>query len=230
MKQDCISKKKPTLLRHFTTEESLFKILENGLKLSDGVSWEDKNDVYCITRYKEYQRHCKQSNNVLIVCFCDGKGNDYHWHNFNKDDSITCSINLDKQRFTEYVRHLDGFRVPKKVIYCNNRGLTGKRIADIPYLKRWEYWIEQEYRLLYVGPQLEKYIRNVKDYIVSITLDSSNESKFMETKSKLIEKYHIDKTMILQNGRTKSPKWKRGIDTIIKSSHSKQNNSNKYTL
>lgn len=217
-------KEKPSIVRHFTSVENLFKILDNGLMFSDASQWDDENDRYGMMRYKELQN----GNNVLVLCFCDGKGNAYHWmhkkHQKADDDTnaennkkygeIQCSIDINKNDLFNYIEHMENVCRPQEMKYCRNAEIQGKDIDDIPYLKRKEYEIEKEIRVLYIGTENKISIQDINQFIHSITLESIDVSMKRSIIQKLKE-YKLGSIPIKYNGYVNSEIWKQGIDTII---------------
>lgn len=218
------SAEKVKLIRHFTSVENLCLILKNGFRMSDAQNWEDKNDSYGVQRYAELQNGKK----VLVLCFCTTKGNVYHWNSLKKKSvpttkkqtktekytDLMCSINIKKEEFFSYVRALEGFREPKYVDYCNNAEILKKDKESMPYLKRLEYQIENEIRILYVGDRTDVLIPNIQRFIASITIDSSNPELYKLAEDTLVNQYGIGKKQIKKNGFTDSKVWKRNINTL----------------
>lgn len=222
------SVEKVKLIRHFTSVEKLCLILQDGFRMGDTQKWKDKNDSYGIQRYAELQN----GQNVLVLCFCATKGNVYHWNSLKKKSTQTsenqtktekytdlmCSIDIKKEEFFSYVKSLNGFQAPKSVIYCKNAKVLEQSKDNLPYLKRAEYHIEKEIRILYIGSQTNSkekiYIPNIKDYIAHITIDSSNLQLYKIAKKTLVEKFNIDKSKIRGNGFSNSKVWQRNINTL----------------
>lgn len=208
------SAEKTEIIRHFTSVECLCLILKNGFRMSDAQNWEDKNDSYGIRRYAELQNGQK----VLVLCFCTTKGNVYHWKSLKSQKGLMCSIDIKKDEFFNYVRTLDGFREPKYVDYCNNDEIPKKDKENMPYLKRSEYRIENEIRILYVGDRTDVLIPNIQRFIASITIDSSNPELYKLAEDTLVNQYGIGKKQIKKNGFTDSKVWQQNIDKIIANS------------
>ncbi len=211
------TKENQQIISHFTSVENLFKILDKGLKFSDASQWDDKNDKYGIDQYKKLQN----GKNVLVLCFCDGSGNAYHWtrkHNQKKHNTlknIQCSINFHKTNFFRYIESFENVYEHQYVEYCRNKEVSQKTIEKIPYIKRKEYEIEKEIRILYIGEKKNVYIPIIK-YIQSITLEKVEDVSIEQNIKHRIEHY-IASTNI--NGYSDSEVWQRGIDTIIKNNH-----------
>lgn len=210
------SLEKVKLIRHFTSVENLESILQDGLKMGNTKKWEDKNDSYGIQCYAELQNGQK----VLVLCFCATKGNVYHWNSLKNGEDLMCSIDIRKNDFFEYIKKLDGFQKPKSVIYCNNDDVLNlQNTDDLPYLKRAEYEIEKEIRILYIGKETEVYIPDIRDYVEQITIGTSDDEKIKQIKEELKKKLSESlRVPITTNGFMNSKFWQQNIDKIIANS------------
>lgn len=209
---------KPKTIRHFTSVENLCLILKNGLRMGDAKNWEDKNDSYGIQRYAELQNGKK----VLVLCFCATPGNVHHWTSLKTQKGLMCAIDIRKDDFFNYVKTLGGFQEPKSVIYCKNKNVLDQSRENLPYLKRSEYHIEREIRILYVGhsnTEKDVYIPNIKEFIEHVIIEMSNEELYNLAKETLVDKkYGIEKSKIRGEGFLDSKVWKQNIDTLIANS------------
>lgn len=209
-------------IRHFTSVENLCLILKNGLRMGDARNWEDKNDSYGIQRYAELQNGKK----VLVLCFCATTGNVHHWKSLKSQKGLMCAIGIRKDDFYKYIWEFfnhggdDVIQEPRFVIYCKNSEIQNNKIEDLPYLKKSEYKIEREIRILYVGEKTDVYIPNIKEYIEYVIIDSSNLELYQLAKETLVERYGIDKSKIRGNGFSNSQIWQQNVDALIANSKS----------
>lgn len=213
---------KPKTIRHFTSVENLCLILKNGLRMGNAKNWEDKNDSYGIQRYAELQNGKK----VLVLCFCATPGNVHHWTSLKAQKGLMCAIGIRKDDFYKYIQGFfnhgvdDVIQEPRSVIYCKGSEIQNHKIEDLPYLKKPEYKIEREIRILYVGEKTDVYIPNIKEYIEYVIIDSSNLELYQLAKETLVERYGIDKSKIRGNGFSNSQIWQQNVDALIANSKS----------
>ena len=203
-------------LKHYTSVSTLYKILTSGFKFQNGESWDDKNDRYTLQKYREYV----YPKNVLVLCFCDGAGNVYHWTALGKTDSndstshIKCSIVLNKDKFLKYVDSIEGMsHIEMK--YCRNNEILRCQMEDLPYLKRNEFSIEKEYRVIYKGDKSEFFLPDIIPYIDKIVIGLCTEAEFEEIKQHITTTFHIDETKITQNLLKGSKDWNDNVDVIV---------------
>lgn len=202
-------------LKHYTSVSTLYKILVKGFMFQNGESWDDDNDRYTLQIYRDYI----SPQNVLALCFCDGAGNAYHWTALGKIDpndpysEIKCSIVLNKDTFLKYIDSIDGMS-HQEMMYCKNNKVAEHQIEDLPYLKRNEFSIEKEYRVIYKGDKSEFFLPDIIPYIDKIVIGLCMEEKFDEIKQHLTAKFHIDETKITQNLLKGSKDWNDNVDVI----------------
>lgn len=215
-------------LKHYTSVSTLCKILAKGFKFQNGESWDDENDKYTLQKYREYI----YPQNVLVLCFCDGAGNVYHWTALGKTDSdndsdsqIKCSIVLNKDKFLKYVDSIEGMS-HHEMKYCRNDEIQGHRIEDLPYLKRNEFSIEKEYRVIYKGGKSEFFLSDIISYIDKIVIGLCTKAEFDEIKQHITTTFHIDEAKITQNLLKGSKEWNDNVDVIAQRAPKRINNIN----
>ncbi len=208
---------------HFTSVGNLYRILLSGLKLSDGKNWKDKNDRYGIEQYRKFLE--KDGKNILVLCFCNNKGNVFLWKEKEESpsqltqyDEYICRIGFNTKLLRKHLEKNAGIRKPCPVKYCSNKDVLNRKytIEDIPYLKRKEYAIEDEVRIVYIGSEKEKFITNINDCITSITINTNNKEVLQQIKEELCSTYGIDKKMVKSNGYSNSPTWQKNIRKFLK--------------
>lgn len=161
--------------RRYTKLPYLMSMLNEGmLALRDPSNWEDKNDVHFLKLYKTK----KELKSLLVLCFAEAPETYLHWKIFtyedkNKNEGVCIGFNKarllkkadkDKSLVHDYVAY-------KTIKEMRTRGLA---IEDLPFLKRYAYVDEQEYRIIYKSPDeiLEtKYIQIVPDDIEFIDIN-----------------------------------------------------------
>lgn len=210
-------KEESNVLKHFTNVSVLFKILKGGFRFSDGANWDDKNDYFDIKTYSS-----QMQQNILVLCFCDGAGNVYHWNTLGRKNNnekfvhIKCSIVLNKDKFLKYIDDSLGIYKHRNVIYCRNEEIKIKRAADIPFLKRKEFEVENEYRIIYSGNNDCEVINGIKPFIEKIVIGICSPLEYEEIKLLLTSKHRIPLSKIGQNKLTDSQEWQNNVKKLVK--------------
>lgn len=136
-----------TKLNRFTTLPVLLDILQRKkLTLLDPKLWDDRNDSEVILEYKKR----KKIKSLLALCFSHGDETVHHWKSYSPGNS-GCVIEFDAQKLLKILN-----KVPKlrhgKVIYKKLSEIENKNtvldLDQLPFIKRWPYRCEEEYRVL----------------------------------------------------------------------------------
>ncbi|MBK9047957.1 MAG: hypothetical protein IPL74_15130 [Bacteroidetes bacterium] len=136
------------------------------ITLLDPVSWDDKNDTEIMLEYKKR----KKLKGLLALCFSYGDETIHHWKAFSNGSS-GCLIEFDA---IAIIKAIDGIPSIKhgKVQYEKLREIEKKdrviELEEIPFIKRWPYRCEAEYRVIKTSDKSEKY------FDISIPLESIN--------------------------------------------------------
>lgn len=205
------------VLKRYIDFTGVIGTLKNGLRFSDGINWIDKNDVYDITKYNEMS-----NDKLLLLCFCDGAGSIYHWglsliQSADKVldyHDVRCCMEFDKGKLTKKIHEL-GLDL-KSAQYCTFDEIKNKSIADLPYLKRIEYSIEKECRVVCQVPkdfQEYKYITDIKDCLNKVTIGQCTPEQYAKIKIELLE--YLTEEQIKENLFLESPKWTKCIDNAF---------------
>ncbi|MCL2260154.1 MAG: hypothetical protein FWC15_02230 [Fibromonadales bacterium] len=178
--------KDTTSLRHYTSIESICKILDNGfLLLSDPEKWEDKNDTAALLAFGKLKG---ENVNVRALCLLDGKESIYHWERYAAEGG--CII-FDKEAIiknAETQKLLHDSVVYKDTINTGDLNLENK----IPFLKRSQYQCEGEYRIIWHGKGFAEQIHFEKEAVKCIRLSPKiDDAKRAKLKSELEKKYKV---------------------------------------
>lgn len=233
-----MSDQKDECLRHYTNVDALFKILESGgLKFAEpSDKWEDKNDRYCVEKYSKIKQ-----KKARVLCFCNGIGNIHHWSYFHEHNlpkscegcrkGIACHIRFKnefkaiiEEKFANYAQDIQ---------YCSIQDLQNygsEQIDILPYLKRSEYRVEQEFRVLCMDEkeQILKFDSNMVEAVV-LLLDP-NCDEYKKIKHQLEKEFPYLKGHIQYSGVHHSCDWETAInngilkDTILKPKREKEFN------
>lgn len=137
-----------TRLRRYTNLASTIYLLQTrAVTLLDPESWEDRNDIYYLKKFKE-QHNLKT---LLALCFTDTNETFHHWKVFSPGSDGVC-VEFNQEKLLKHIRDREGF-LYDYVDYEKIR--TVKReppdLRDLPFLKRIPYRDEQEYRIIYTN-------------------------------------------------------------------------------
>jgi hypothetical protein len=138
----------PLHLDRYTSLPVLLDLLKNKrLVLLSPASWEDKNDSEVMLEYQQR----RGVENVLAVCFCQGDETVHNWRTF-ADGISGCRIRFNAEKLLQNVSSHFGVRCGS-VEYKKIKELKKGQIpvADMPFIKRWPYRCEEEYRILWEG-------------------------------------------------------------------------------
>ena len=139
-------------LRRYTSLPILLDILnKKRLTLLDPRYWDDKNDSYFIEVYK---KHLKIKS-VLALCFAEAPESYHHWKIYSGSPSGVC-IEFKKDYLLNSIGIIEGFRSDyvdyKMIIELENNNLN---ISQLPFIKRYAFKDELEFRLVYESQSKE---------------------------------------------------------------------------
>jgi hypothetical protein len=138
-------KKKQPLRRYTNIPALIYLLRERKITLLDPASWDDKNDSYFLSLYREK----KKLASVLALCFTPAYETYHHWRVFAEGSSGAC-ISFDQAKLLKAVKKQVGVTA-RAVTYLtlpNIRDMTVKTAA-LPFLKRAAYEDEREFRIIH---------------------------------------------------------------------------------
>ena len=156
--------------RRYTDLPALIHLLTNReLTLLDPLSWDDKNDSYFLSIYKDKN----QLESVLALCFTSESETYHHWRVFSSGTSGVC-IHFNAVKLEETFRNVNGVKF-QDVSYLTLDELrqSTPKARDLPFIKRRPYKHEKESRALWESKTEEVLYLNVPidlSSIVRITL------------------------------------------------------------
>jgi hypothetical protein len=135
-------------LNRFTTLPVLLDLLRRKkIVLLDPSTWEDKNDAETILAYKKRKRIPR----LFAVCFGIGDETVHHWKTYANGIS-GCCIEFDEDRLLHCFRGMTEIRWGdveyKKLTEVEDNPVP---IDQRPFVKRWPYRCENEFRILWEG-------------------------------------------------------------------------------
>lgn len=142
-----------SILKRYTNLASLISILKTKkLTLLDPTKWEDKNDSHYLLKYGER----KGFQSLFALCFTTAAETSHHWKAFCPGSDGVC-IKIQAEPFLTHLNTLDGL-VHGEVMYrLIDEVETGKLLIDqLPFLKRFPFRDEAEYRILFAKKEPSK--------------------------------------------------------------------------
>ena len=137
-----------TLLARYTTLGSLLDLLRHRrLTLTSPLFWEDGNDAFSLNEY----RLRKRAKSILALCFTQAAETFHHWKVFTRaEDGVR--IEFDRGRVTLWWARVEGL-TGRKVLYreINKFKNYDHTVEDLPFLKRYPYRDEIEFRLIHLA-------------------------------------------------------------------------------
>jgi hypothetical protein len=132
-------------LWRYTDLSTLFYLLgECKLTLLNPNRWDDKNDSYCLRQFRKANGY----KTVLALCFVQSPERYHLWKVFGSGTSGVL-IKFKRKALLEAVDEVPGLR-HGEVKYLTLKKLEGSFKPDrLPFLKRYGFWGEEEYRLVY---------------------------------------------------------------------------------
>jgi Protein of unknown function (DUF2971) len=149
--------------RRYTNLAATIHLLKDkSITLLNPATWDDKNDAYFMAEYKRY----KEAKSVLALCFAETNETYHHWRVFSNGpdgvciefykDKLLSTFEGDQQIVSGYVQYkwLKDIKMMKSV-----------KVDELPFLKRYPYEEEHEYRVVYVDTEDAK---EYQDYAIEI--------------------------------------------------------------
>jgi hypothetical protein len=140
------------ILRRYTGVPALLALLQNKeLTLLSPSLWEDRNDAFYMSHYKSR----KQLKTLLALCFTENDETSHHWRVFTQGSEGVC-IHFKKKALLAALP-VGKSILAKKVAYRMIKDLSAlpPTVDELPFLKRYPYSDEREFRLIYEDPRNE---------------------------------------------------------------------------
>ena len=143
-----------TSFRRYTNLAAAVHLLKNRkITLLDPSTWDDRNDAFFMSEYKDRTG----ASSVLALCFAESHETYHHWRVFSHGSDGVC-IEFDKGRLLNAFSSKTGVKHGpiNYTLLRQAQRMTDVNIEELPYLKRWPYGDEAEYRVVYVNQQVSK--------------------------------------------------------------------------
>ncbi len=196
-------------LNKFTTIPVLIYYLHNmRIPLLDPADWEDKNDSYTLLRYAKENN----INKILATCFSMDDETIHHWKTFSPG-SAGCCIEFNPS-ILEKVMVSPGFRCGA-VDYHKITSVRDVPLKDLPFIKRFPYRIEHEYRVIYEGKEKDVSMPFRGSQIRRITIAQSMPLPIFESNKAILADI-LPGATIVRSTIYDSDKWKSLISISSK--------------
>jgi len=120
-------------------------LTEKRLTLLDPETWDDKNDSHFLRVYREKKRIAS----VLALCFTQNTETYHHWKVFSSGSSGVC-ITFERSQLLLAIRKQVGIRSGEvKYLKISELRRTPPAVSRLPFLKRYPYEQENEFRIIY---------------------------------------------------------------------------------
>lgn len=140
-----------TFRRYTNLAAAIHLLRTRRITLLDPETWQDKNDSYFLARYKERIG----AGSVLAACFADAAETFHHWSVFASRSNGVC-VQFNKEILQAAVGKDKSVEF-RQVRYLEIKTLKTNPIVerDLPFVKRYPYKDEREYRLLHINRNSE---------------------------------------------------------------------------
>ena len=135
--------KKPFLRRYTELAPLLYLLEKRAITLLNPRLWDDRNDSYFIELYRQR----KSLECVVALCFTEASETYHHWRVFAAGGSGVC-LEFDKTLLLRSVEGFQGLR-SGSVEYMTIDQLAAANSPDLPFVKRYPYRDEREFRVIY---------------------------------------------------------------------------------
>jgi hypothetical protein len=135
-----------SIIRRYTDIPALVYLLrERVITLLDPQTWDDSNDSYYLSLYKEK----KKLQCVLALCFTQVSERYHHWRVFADVSSGVC-IRFLSAELLKVISNKRGVRL-QAVNYLTLEESRRKNLKsqELPFTKRYPFEDEQEFRIIY---------------------------------------------------------------------------------
>ena len=135
--------------RYTNLAAAIYLLKTKKLTLLSPIKWDDKNDVFFMKTYKKR----KSAKTILSLCFVEGAETYHHWKVFaNGPNGV--SINFEKNKLLSIFDKDNNIEHgPVKYMSVQQMENSQQKISKLPFLKRYPYRGEEEYRVIYVDTE-----------------------------------------------------------------------------
>jgi hypothetical protein len=150
--------------RRYTNLAAVVHLLQSrAITLLNPATWDDKNDAYYMAEYKRL----KQAKTVLALCFAETAETYHHWRVFSHGADGVC-IEFNRDRLLTVWSRDESVRT-RAVAYKEIQQIRGQAalaLEDLPFIKRFPYRDEKEFRVIFVS---QDEALEYKDYPIELS-------------------------------------------------------------
>ena len=205
-----------TLKRFTSLAVAIDMLVRRRLTLLNPAKWDDQNDVAFLEAYRKQREIPK----VFAMCFTQAPETFHHWSVF-AGGLEGIRINIDKLALLSSLRTNPCYAWNDVMYRTLDKmaSITAISVYDIPFLKRYAFRDELEFRLLYecVDPKaMFHHVPIELEWIQSVTVSPWMPENLFESAKVTIrkiegcEKLSIKRTTLRENNR-----WKRATRRIV---------------
>lgn len=143
--------------RRFTNLAAAIHLLQtNNITLLPPDTWDDQNDRHFMAVYKKRQ----SLKTLTAICLSQAPETYHHWKIFSPSNDGVCLI-LDRTKLLKVFNGALGVR-HQEVQYEQIKKLSklNPQVQDLPFIKRFPYEPESEYRILYESTKSKEMFKN----------------------------------------------------------------------
>jgi hypothetical protein len=135
-----------SVLRRYTDIPSLIYLLsERKITLLDPRAWDDRND----SRYLAIYREKRGLASVLALCFTQSDETYHHWRVFADGPAGVC-VRFERSQLLSAINgHVVVRAQTVKYRKLSEMDDANPRVSDLPFLKRFAFGHEKEFRVIY---------------------------------------------------------------------------------
>lgn len=197
----------PTYLRRYTDLPALLRLLtDKQLTLLDPKTWDDRNDSFFMSLYKERQK----LKTVLALCFSQSPETYHHWRVFSSGPAGVCIV-FDREALIKAMKKVPDIKADS-VAYFTLKKANGFRVDRLPFVKRYGFKPENEFRAIYTSLEEEKLAFDVPitlDCLRSISLSPWMHTSLSKATTAAIQKIEgCERLRIFRSTLISNEQWK----------------------
>lgn len=148
-----MSSKNNGMLRRYTDLPGLLCMLtKKKITLLDPNSWDDKNDAYYLELYKKR----KNLGSTLALCLTQKNETYHHWSVFTSRENGVCIV-FDRDKFESFLDDQANLKHGSvRYMQLGEMQKNTPQIEELPFLKRYAFTDESEYRLVFTSERQMK--------------------------------------------------------------------------
>jgi hypothetical protein len=139
----------PSYLRRYTDLPALLDMLsKKQITLLDPMTWDDKNDSFFMSTYKER----KELKTLLALCFSQAAETYHHWRVFSNGPAGVCVV-FNRTALLNSIQKVPRTRTGGiEYLTLKNGNARGLKVDDLPFVKRYGFKPEKEFRVVHESP------------------------------------------------------------------------------